>query len=118
MTCSRDALRGASQFHNLFSFPIARQFFPPHIPLWLRKRKVTQKGCSASDSPIHSPAMRTANKADSKLCADNPRNVTSNFLSEIVVTELGRGRGFAPSRCTPSRFATARSEIVSGAVRP
>lgn len=49
---------------------------------------------------------------DSKLCADNPRHATGHRLSADAVAQLGKGQGFAPPRCIPSRVPQAAAETV------
>ena len=56
--------------------------------------------------------MVDANIADSKLCACDTRHAIETFLSEISAAQLGKGQGFAPPRCIPSRVPQAASETV------
>lgn len=66
--------------------------------------------------PTHtlSCSMIKSTTTESKLCADNPRYATKNFLTKLFLAQLGKGRGFAPSRCIPSRalFASAKTEAL------
>jgi len=58
------------------------------------------------------PGMVPAIKAASKLCAWNTRHAPDNFLSEISVAQLGKGKGFSPPRCIPTRVPRAAVETV------
>jgi hypothetical protein len=58
------------------------------------------------------PGMVPAIKAASKLCAWNTRHAPENFLSEISVAQLGKGKGFGPPRCIPTRAPRAAVETV------
>jgi hypothetical protein len=57
-------------------------------------------------------AMNFCIYADSKLCACDTRHASGNFLSEIPAAQPGKGQGFAPPRCIPSRVPQAALETV------
>lgn len=58
--------------------------------------------------------MIYADSSDSKLCMVRPCHATSNFLLEIAVAQLGKGRAFRPSPLHPLPGARTRSENRAG----
>ncbi len=59
-----------------------------------------------------SPGMVPVFSTDSKLCACTTRHASVYFLAEIPAAQLGKGQGFAPPRCIPSRVPQALAETV------
>jgi len=59
-----------------------------------------------------SQRMIFADSTDSKLCALITRHATWHRLSDGDVAQLGKGQGFAPPHCIPSRMPQASAETV------
>jgi hypothetical protein len=56
--------------------------------------------------------MKNTDKQDSKLCAEVPHHAMRPRLSAGDMAQLGKGRGFAPSRCIPSPVPQAATETM------
>jgi hypothetical protein len=67
---------------------------------------------AANQSFDSSLKMIRAIKGGSKLCACATRHAPENFLSEISVAQLGKGRAFGPPRCIPSLALRGPAETV------